>query len=95
MAELHGQVVDTDAAQEFMRQTLEMIPAGEMRAIAAELEVKAARFQAALSRESLRRLSRLELRGLLRTIFATRRRASEVLDAIGPEVLAAQLDELL
>ncbi len=95
MAEPRGQVVDTEAAQEFMRQALEMIPASEMEAIALELESKAERFQRALARESLGQLSRLRLRDLLRTIFATRRKASEILDTVGAATLAGELGELL
>ena len=90
-----GQVDATDAAQECMRQAREVNPESEMEAIAAELEVKAARFQAALAGDALARLGWLPLRGLLRTIFATRRKASQVLDTIGAETLAAELHELL
>ncbi len=95
MAELHGQVVDTDAAQEFMRQALEMIAAPEMDAIASELEVKAARFQAALAPEALEKMSPLRLRALLRTVFSTRRRAGELIESAGREALLAEFHGLL
>jgi hypothetical protein len=91
----HGPVVDTDAAQEFMRQALEMIAAPEMDAIAVELEKKAARFQDALTPEALAKADRERLRRLLRAIFATRRRAREILDTLGVEFFAAELSELL
>lgn len=95
MAEVRGQVVDTEAAKEFMRQALEMMPAAELEAIASELELKARRFQEALSQESLERMTRLRLRAVLRTIFATRRKAAEVMDTVGVEALAAALKALL
>lgn len=90
-----GPVVDTDAAQEFMSQALEMIAAPEMGAIAAELEKKSSRFQEALAPAALAKVDPERLRRLLRTIFATRRRAREILDAVGAAVLAAELSELV
>ncbi len=95
MTEARGPVVDTDAAQEFMQQALEMIAAPEMDAIAHELEVKSARFQAALSSRELQKASREHLRGLLRTIFATRRRAAQLVDLVGTDTLRMELHELL
>lgn len=90
-----GPVVDTEAAQEFMRQALEMIQAPELEAIAKELEVKSAHFQAVLGPESLTRLDQQRLRGMLRSIFATRRRADALIARAGPERLIGELDHLL
>jgi hypothetical protein len=90
-----GPVVDTDAAQEFMQQALQMIQAPEMEAIAAELEKKSARFKEALTPQALDKADPERLRRLLRSIFATRRRAREILDAVGADPLARELAELL
>lgn len=90
-----GPVVDTDAAREFMSQALEMIAAPEMDAIAGELEKKSARFRDALAPEALEKADPERLRRLLRSIFATRRRAREILESVGPGFLAAELSELV
>ncbi len=85
-----GQVVDTEAAREFMSQALEKAERAELGDIAAELAAKSARFQALLAPGRLATLERTELRRLLRAVFATRRQADAVLDVVGvPEFRAA------
>jgi hypothetical protein len=90
-----GQVVDTDAAREFMTQALEKAERAELGDIAAELAEKSARFQAWLAPEALPGLERPELRRLLRAVFATRRQADALLDAVGPEGLRTAAGALL
>jgi hypothetical protein len=90
-----GQVVDTETAQEFMRQALEMVQLPEMEGIAKELEDKSARFQETLAPAAVRDLSEDRLRVLLRTIFTTRRRAGDILAAVGAGLFRAELAELL
>jgi hypothetical protein len=90
-----GQVVDTETAQEFMRQALEMVQLPEMEGIAQELELKSQRFQEVLSPTALAALPDDRLRGLLRSIFATRRRADEVIRIIGSECLRTEIGTLL
>ena len=90
-----GQVVDTETAQEFMRQALEMVQLAEMDGIAKELELKADRFQEVLAPAALGDLTDDGLRRILRSIFATRRRASDVLETVGGERLRSELGNLL
>jgi hypothetical protein len=90
-----GQVVDTETAQEFMRQALDMVQLPEMEGIAQELEEKSRRFQAALAPSALAELPDDRLRALLRTIFTTRRRATEVMSEVGADRLRADLLDLL
>lgn len=90
-----GQVVDTESAREFMRETLARVSLAELDAIAGQVEAKAARFAARLGPGAARPLSAETLRGLLRSIFSTRRRADAILAAVGAERLAAWIDELL
>lgn len=90
-----GQVVDTETAQEFMRQALEMVQLPEMEGIAQELEDKSRRFQAVLEPRALANLTEDRLRALLRTIFTTRRRASEVISEVGAKRLQSELLDLL
>jgi len=73
-----GQVVDTESAQEFMREALQQISEAELDAVADELEIKHARFRAFLGQTHLRQARPEELRPVLRSIFATRRRTAEL-----------------
>jgi hypothetical protein len=90
-----GQVVDTEAAREFMSQALEKAERAELGDIAAELAEKSAGFQALLAPERLPGLARPELRRLLRSVFATRRQADAVLDVVGAAELRAAMGALL
>lgn len=90
-----GQVVDTETAQEFMAQTLEKASRAELGDIVAELQQKSARFQAWLAPEALLRLERDQLRALLRSIFATRRKADVILEVVGVETLREEFAHLL
>lgn len=89
-----SQVVDTDSAREFMRETLARITQPELDAIAGELQVKHERFRALLG-GGARALTETDLRRLLRSIFSTRRRTGELFERIGPARLVALIDELL
>jgi hypothetical protein len=90
-----GQVVDTETAQEFMRQALEMLQLPEMEGIAQELELKSLRFQEVLAPAALAELPDDKLHSLLRSIFATRRRAAEVIATVGADRLRTELTKLL
>ncbi|MBI4562299.1 MAG: hypothetical protein HY724_09670 [Candidatus Rokubacteria bacterium] len=90
-----GQVVDTESAREFMRETLGKITAAELNAIAEELEIKHARFSALLSKPGFDALTPERLRSILRSIFSTRRRVGELFDRVGPARLAGWIDDLL
>jgi hypothetical protein len=91
-----GQVVDTQSAEEFMRETLENVSRDELITVSALLDTKAAGFQALLgSPGQARTLGRDDLRRVLRSIFSTRRKADAILDDIGPHRLGAAIDDLL
>ena len=90
-----GQVVDTEAAQEFMREARRLIQEPELDGIAEELAVKSRRFRELLDQEALRGLSGDQLRSLLRTIFAARRHCDEVLAQVGEERWRKSLWSLL
>ncbi len=91
-----GQVVDTQSASEFMRETLETVTRDELLSVAALLDAKAAGFAALLgSPGQTRQLPREDLRRVLRSIFATRRKADAILDDVGPARLGAAIDDLL
>jgi hypothetical protein len=91
-----GQVVDTQSAEEFMAETLDKVSREELLSVAALLDTKAAGFAALLgSPGQARQLPREDLRRVLRSIFATRRKADAILDDVGPERLGAAIDDLL
>lgn len=90
-----GQVVDTSSAEEFMRETLARISDEDLLTIGRELERKAAGFHALLADGRARELAPDDLRRVLRSVFATRRRADEILAELGPDRLAAEIDLLL
>lgn len=91
-----GPVVDTASASEFMRETLEKVSTEDLTEIAGLLERKRAVFAGLLGMPGqARSLSRQDLRGVLRKIFSTRRKADAILDRVGPERLGAGIDDLL
>ena len=91
-----GQVVDTQSASEFMRETLEKVSRDELLRVSALLDTKAAGFKSLLGTPGqARTLDRADLRRVLRTIFATRRKADTILDDIGSARLGAAIDDLL
>jgi hypothetical protein len=91
-----GQVVDTESASEFMRETLETVSRDELVTVSVLLDAKASGFAALLgSPGQARTLDRDDLRRVLRSVFATRRRADAILDDVGPNRLGAAIDDLL
>ncbi len=91
-----GQVVDTESAREFMREALEQISEPELHAFAASLEVKHATFASLLSRERLLEpLDRATITTVLRQVFATRRRVTELLSRRSEAELTEALRHLL
>src|SRR5574341_148232 len=76
-----------------MTQALEKVERAELGDIVAELEQKSARFKALLTPAAA--LDRQQLRSLLRSIFATRRKADAILDVMGAEGLRDAIRELL
>jgi hypothetical protein len=78
-----------------MAQTLEQVARAELGDIVAELERKSARFRTLLAAESLAGLERGQLRGILRSIFATRRKADAIIDVMGVDELRNAIEYLL
>ena len=93
---MRGQVVDTASATEFMNEILEKISNDELGDIAAAVEAKSTRMQELVFDRGVgQTLDRARLTGLLRSVFATRRRTEAILDSVGVETLALAVDELL
>lgn len=92
---MSGQVVDTQTAQEFMGEILAKVSEGELMTIAGDLERKARLFHSTLGHGNAKNADRQAIRAVLRHIFAVRRKADKVLDAVGVEQLAEAIAYLL
>ncbi len=92
---LGRQVVDTESAQEFMKEALEKITEKELSAIADELESKSRKFRELLKKDAIGALERDQLRTLLRNVFSTRRRADELLALFSVDALKENIRNLL
>jgi hypothetical protein len=94
MSAARGQVVDTLSAREFMREALAQITPGELDAIAGECEAKHRRFRELLG-PGRAPLGGDDVRRVLRSVFATRRRVSDLAEQIAPPLLALRIHELV
>lgn len=88
-------VLDAGSAVEFMREALIKISEDEIARIAAEVEAKRARVVPMLSEAVLRRAGEAELTGILNGSFVTRRRAADILRAVGVDEVRDALLKLL
>jgi hypothetical protein len=90
-----GQVVDTEAAEEFMGEVLARVSDDDLASIADACAEKSAAFAALLADGRAATIGRGDLRRVLRSIFATRRKADAIIDGVGADRLAAEVHELL
>lgn len=90
-----GQVVDTPSALEFMQQVLEKTTTDELAAIAGELAAKSERFRSLLTPTGLEALTEDRYHRLLRSVFATRRRAAQIRQRLPLETFRSEVTALL
>lgn len=90
-----GQVVDTQTAEEFMREVVARVSDAELATIADACRAKSDGFAALLADGRSATVVRDDLRRVLRSIFATRRRADDIIDGVGAGRLAVEIHELL
>ncbi len=90
-----GQPVDMEAAREFISATLQKITLDELIAVETELQEKGRRMRRLVRPEALPALENGDVIRLLRSVFATRRRAKRILTAVGMEEVKAAIDRLL
>lgn len=88
-----GPVVDTLSAQEFRREILDRITVEELQSIAAGIDRKSRAMRDVLLAGTA--LDRAALGQVLSLVFATRRKADQILDAVGPERLGRAIGDLL
>jgi hypothetical protein len=84
-----------ETAKEFMLTTLEQIERAELRSVEAELAEKGRRLRMLLAPDVLPSMTDDQLRRILRTVFATRRRANLILMAADPGEIRAAIGHLL
>lgn len=90
-----SQLIDIEAAKEFMKETLSRVSPDELVAIAADLETKSKLFQGYLNAARIDHLSDNETEEILSNIFATRRRLKQILEVHPHERLKGHIKELL
>jgi hypothetical protein len=90
-----GQVVDTETAKEFMKETLEKVDAAELAKICTEVEAKSEWFHSTLGEESFDRFSRQDYSALLGRIFSARGKTRKTLEAYDFEVVRDRMGELI
>jgi hypothetical protein len=89
------QVVDTDTAREFMKETLEKVEPEELAKICAEVEAKAAWFHGKLAAEAFDDFSHADYAEVLKRIFATRGKTRKVLEELEFAPMRERIGELL
>jgi hypothetical protein len=93
--EIVGQIVDTPSALEFMHEALEKITEEELTTIVAELRYKSQRFRQLFAPETLPVLDDGVFHALLRSIFSTRRRVTEIKEQVNVVTFRDALNDLL
>ena len=90
-----SQIVDTESAKEFMKETLEKVSVEDLGNIARDLHLKSEAMRKLLAPERVGQLTQEEARRLLRWVFTTRRRCEQVLESVSLESFRGYIAELL
>ena len=88
------QVVDTDTAREFMKETLEKVEPGELEKICSEVEAKAAWFHEKMGEQTFGDFSQEDYAAVLQRIFSTRGKTRQVLGEIEFAPMRDRIGEL-
>jgi hypothetical protein len=91
---LHGQVVDTDTATEFMDEILGRASHEDLSAVGADLARKTEALRTLVG-DGRRPLDEPDLRRVLRWVFASRRKADRILATVEPQALAGAIVRLV
>ena len=90
-----SQIVDTETAQEFMKETLERIEEKHLVKIAEALAVKSEQFKKSFEQPNIENLSDEEFVKTLKLIFSTRRHLKKMKEELGWADLKKHIQELL
>ncbi len=89
------QIVDTDTAREFMKETLDKVDEQLLVAITEDLERKSKWFGQRLERQALQNSGKEDMRELLGKIFCTRRRIKQFEKQVNYDDFRAAVEHLL
>ncbi len=90
-----SQLIDIEAAREFMKETLDKVDKQILIDIATTLEEKSLLFQNALSKDKILELTKEEFDSILDKVFSIRRKKDKLYEIISFENLKPSLYELL
>jgi len=90
-----SELIDIEAAREFMRETLEKVDKDELVNIAGELQQKSHFLKKYLDESYLLGASQLEIENVFKTIFSTRRRVIDLMKTHDLDSLKQQIFTLL
>ena len=90
-----SQLIDIEAAKEFMKEILERVDRDVLIAIAADLELKSKLFRQYLSANRIDQMSDAEVEEILNNVFVTRRRRKQILEVYSHEELKILFNNLL
>jgi len=90
-----SQIVDTETAKEFMKETLERIEEKHLVKISDALAIKSERFKQRFELQNIKQLSEEELIKTLRLIFSARRNIKKMLEETGFSNLKKHIQDLL
>jgi hypothetical protein len=88
-------VVDSEAALEFMKEATKLATSKDLKDIGLQLEKKSQQFSNILSEDNISNLTENEFRQLVGSIFSIKRKANRIIKANGFESLYASISELL
>ena len=90
-----SQLIDMEAAREFMKETLELVKKENLIDIADALEEKSLLFQQTLAEDKLKAISEEELKVILKRIFSIRRKLDKLYEQISFDQLKPAIYDLL
>ena len=90
-----SQLIDMEAAKEFMKETLEMVKKENLIEIADAIEEKGLLFRRSFAEDKLNEISKKELEVLLNRIFSIRRKLDKVYEQISFDDLKLAIYDLL
>ena len=89
------EVVDTETAKEFMKETLTVVDVDELLAICADVEEKSRWFRETLATDALPELAQADFDAVVKRIFSTRGKPRAVIAAFDIADIRSSLSALL
>jgi len=90
-----SQLIDLEAAKEFMKETLEKVDRKDLMVMATDLENKSELFQDKLAQDKIKLMTKEDLMEIFRSMFCARRKSELLIDAFSQEDYKSFISELL